>query len=166
MFEITVRRSFSAAHAIVMRGVRERIHGHNWMVTVAVAGGALDADGLLCDFHALEGTLDDVLAPFRDRSLNDVQPFDRVNPTAENVAEYVALELAQRLPPGIRVTRVDVEEAPGCVAAYVAPRGAPEIEVSPGRDGGAISAEKLVERVVEIIEGGPSPRNPAGSRRG
>ncbi|MBX3354715.1 MAG: 6-carboxytetrahydropterin synthase [Phycisphaeraceae bacterium] len=118
MFELTVRRTFSAAHAIVMRGVRERLHGHNWGVTLTVGGEVLDPDGLLCDFHALEATLRDVVAAFDNRSLNETAPFDRVNPTAENVAEFIALEVARRLPRGVTVRRVEIEEAPGCVATF------------------------------------------------
>src|SRR5690606_16287926 len=57
MFEISVQRTFSAAHAIVVRGRREPLHGHDWRVTIVVAGNDLDADGLLCDFHALEAAL-------------------------------------------------------------------------------------------------------------
>ena len=119
MFELTVRRTFAAAHAIVMRGVRERIHGHNWQVVVTVEGASLDSDGLLCDFHALEATLDEAVGPFHNRSLNEVPPFDRVNPTAENVAEFLALEVGRRLPRGLAVQRVEIEEAPGCVAAFI-----------------------------------------------
>ncbi len=120
MFELTVRRSFSAAHAIVMRGVRESLHGHDWVVTATVRGEGLDPDGLLCDFHALERTIEEAVAPFRQRTLNEVPPFDRVNPTAENLAEFVALEVAQRLPRGLSVRSVEVEEAPGCVARWLA----------------------------------------------
>jgi len=121
MFEITVKRTFSAAHAIVMRGVRERMHGHDWRVSVTLAGAALDADGLLCDFHALEATLDGAVGAFHNRNLNETPPFDRVNPTAENVAEYLAMQVARRLPIGVAVRRVEVEEAPGCIAAYALP---------------------------------------------
>lgn len=121
MFELTVRRTFSAAHAIVMRGARERLHGHDWRVAVTVSGEGLDPDGLLCDFHALESTVGDAVAPFHNRNLNETQPFDRVNPTAENVAEFLAMEIARRLPHGISLRRVEIEEAPGCVAAFLAP---------------------------------------------
>ena len=95
------------------------MHGHDWGVAATVTGDGLDADGLLCDFHALEGAVDDAVAPFRNRTLNDVPPFDRVNPTAENLAEFIAMELARRLPRGVRIRRVEVEEAPGCVASWI-----------------------------------------------
>ena len=121
MFSLTVRTHFAAAHAIVMGGVREPIHGHNWEVVVGVEGDRLDADGLLCDFHAVEAALASIVAPFHNRSLNDVPPFDVVNPTAELVARHVVEELSRRLrhvlaPAGARVAFASVTEAPGCIA--------------------------------------------------
>ena len=98
MFELEVRRIFSAAHAIVIRGEREPIHGHDWQVEVVVSAASLDQDGLACDFHALEASLDNVLRPFCSRNLNETPPFDVVNTTAEAVAKHIATELATHIP--------------------------------------------------------------------
>lgn len=123
MYEITVESEFAAAHAIVMRGEREPVHGHNWRVTATLECATLDDDGLLCDFHAVENALRDILRPFHNRDLNASSPFDRVNPTAELVARHIADSLAASLPPenasrGVRVASVRVTEAPGCAAVY------------------------------------------------
>ena len=89
MFELSIERRFSAAHAIVIGGERETTHGHDWRVTLVVSGAVLDDEGLLCDFHALEQALDAVLAPFHNNDLNATPPFDELNPTAENVARHI-----------------------------------------------------------------------------
>lgn len=120
MYELSIQREFCAAHALAIAGAREPVHGHNWRLTVVVAGERLDADGLLCDFHDLETRVDRIIAPFHDADLNATAPFDRVNPTAENVAAHVARALADGLPAGVRVRRVSVTEAPGCVATFIA----------------------------------------------
>jgi 6-pyruvoyltetrahydropterin/6-carboxytetrahydropterin synthase len=65
MYEITVDRTFCAAHALMISGQREPLHGHNWHVTVTIAGEVLDDDGLLCDFHTVGRVLKDVCRPFR-----------------------------------------------------------------------------------------------------
>jgi 6-pyruvoyltetrahydropterin/6-carboxytetrahydropterin synthase len=122
MFELRVRRKFSAAHAIRMAGQVEPLHGHDWRVSVRVRGERLDGDGLLCDFHALERAVDEVIAPFRNRSLNDTPPFDRTNPTAELVARHIGDALAPRIPSGAHLHSVVVGEAPGCDAVW-RPRG-------------------------------------------
>jgi 6-pyruvoyltetrahydropterin/6-carboxytetrahydropterin synthase len=125
MYELTVEREFCAAHAITIAGEREAVHGHNWRVRVVVAGPALDADGLLCDFHDVERRLDEVLAPFRNQDLNRTAPFDRLNPTAEHVARHLAAQLTERLAPclpaGTAVASVSVTEAPGCSATFRIP---------------------------------------------
>ena len=123
MYELEIRRRFSAAHAISMRGVREAVHGHDWEVTLLVQGERLDGDGLLCDFHAVERELDAILRPLDSRHLNETPPFDRINPTAEHVARHVADAMVPRLPAGVRVASVRVTEAPGCAARFV-PAGA------------------------------------------
>ncbi len=119
MYELSVERDFDAAHAITMVGDREASHRHHWHVKVIVAGQQLDTDGLLCDFQLLESGLADVLAPFDGGDLNTIAPFDRLNPTAEHVARYIAQQMSQSLPQGVTVKRVSVTEAPGCCATYL-----------------------------------------------
>jgi 6-pyruvoyltetrahydropterin/6-carboxytetrahydropterin synthase len=118
-YELTVEREFCAAHALVIAGQREAVHGHNWRVTLVVRGEQLDADGLLCDFHQLERELDAVLAPFENADLNDTPPFDERNPTAEHVAHHIAEQMQRRLSAAsAHVASVSVTEAPGCRATY------------------------------------------------
>lgn len=118
MYELRVQTVFCAAHAIVIRGVREPVHGHNWRVVVTVAGAGLDGDGLLCDFHEVEAALREAVAPWHNRHLNEVPPFDAVNPTAELVAKAVWERVSARLGLGVRVASAEVSEAEGCVAVY------------------------------------------------
>jgi 6-pyruvoyltetrahydropterin/6-carboxytetrahydropterin synthase len=125
MYELEIRTRFSAAHAISMRGTREPVHGHDWEVTVTVSGDRLDSDGLLCDFHALERDLHAIVRPMDSRHLNETPPFDRINPTAEHVAKFIADALVPRMPTGVRVTSVRVTEAPGCAARFVPAGAAP-----------------------------------------
>lgn len=123
MYTVRVERTISAAHALEIAGKREALHGHNWRVEVALGGSSLDGDGLLVDFHAMEAALASVLAPFDNRTLNDVPPFDRINPTAELLAQYVATSLGPKVPRGVRVLTATVSEAPGCTATYASPFG-------------------------------------------
>ena len=120
MFELTVERDFLATHAITIAGVPETPHEHRWRVAVAVRGDGLDADGLLCDFHEVERAIDAVIDPFRDGDLNTIPPFNTLNPTAENVAKYIAAGI--EVPTGVELHTVSVTEAPGCVATWVRPQ--------------------------------------------
>ena len=61
-FQITVTRRFSAAHQLrLYDGSLEPLHGHNWVVRVAVESRKLDAIGVVMDFHELERLLDAIL---------------------------------------------------------------------------------------------------------
>jgi len=118
MFELTVETTFSAAHAIAIRGEREPLHGHDWHVTATLAGETLDDDGLLCDFHEVERALREITDPLRNENLNETAPFDELNPTAEHVARHIGEQLAEALPDGVRLASVRVTEAPGCAATW------------------------------------------------
>lgn len=128
MFEITVQAGFNAQHAILIGGEREPQHGHDWLVEATIAGPTLDAEGLLCDFHAVEAALRAIVEPWIHGDLNLAEAFRgrTLEPTAENVALVIAAELERalegRLPEGAGVSRVAVTEAPRCVATYLPPR--------------------------------------------
>jgi len=116
MFSIRVERIFSAAHAIQMGEITETLHGHDWRVRVTIESDELDQDGLICDFHALEQDLDEILLPFRNANLNETAPFDQLNPTAENVALHIARCMQARLPDTVTAVTAAVTESPGCEA--------------------------------------------------
>lgn len=121
MFEIVVESEFSAAHALMIAGQRENLHGHDWHVTVTLEGKLLDPDGLLCDFHTVESALRELTGRFNNQNLNEVAPFDRVNPSAEQVAKFIGDSMAEYLvdiAPHARVSRVSLTEAPRCMAVY------------------------------------------------
>jgi 6-pyruvoyltetrahydropterin/6-carboxytetrahydropterin synthase len=122
MYEMEVNDEFCAAHAIVMDRQREPVHGHNWRVTLTIAGPTVDHDGLLCDFHEVQAVLSDAIGAFHNANLNEVPPFDTINPTAEHVARHIATTcqktLRKTLPKGARVAACRVTEAPGCAATY------------------------------------------------
>lgn len=120
-FEITIETTFAAAHALRLPdGSDEPTHGHNWHVRVTVARAGLDAMATVMDFHDLERVVHDIVAPWHNRTLNDVAPFagGAVNPSAERVAECIGQATAQHLPTGVTLERVEVGEAPGCTATY------------------------------------------------
>lgn len=98
MFEVTVEASFSAAHHL--RGYAGKCannHGHNFRVRVTVAGEELDEVGMLIDFGLLKRWLREICERYDHASLNDIAPFDWINPTTENLARSVAVEIDELL---------------------------------------------------------------------
>ena len=117
MFHITTTRSFSASHQLrLYDGSLEPLHGHNWAVKVTVSAEALDAIGVVMDFHELERLVDELVQPMHNRHLNDVQAFAQLNPSAENVAWHVGRSLS--LPNVVKLVSVEVWETAENSAIY------------------------------------------------
>jgi 6-pyruvoyltetrahydropterin/6-carboxytetrahydropterin synthase len=90
MFNVTVESKFSAAHNLRnYKGKCEKLHGHNYKVKVTVAGKVVNAGGMLVDFNELKDILEKIISKFDHEYLNEIPPFDKVNPTAENIAKYI-----------------------------------------------------------------------------
>jgi 6-pyruvoyltetrahydropterin/6-carboxytetrahydropterin synthase len=122
MYLLTVTGGFASAHALrEYGGPCERLHGHNWRVEATVAAHGLDGRGLAVDFKVLKGHLDEVCRRLDHRYLNELEPFDRLNPTSENLARYLSEELERSLrgvEPEVWVYEVRVWESDGASAAW------------------------------------------------
>jgi 6-pyruvoyltetrahydropterin/6-carboxytetrahydropterin synthase len=70
------------------------MHGHNWKVEVEVCGNKLDNIGMVIDFKEIRNTTKSVVDQLDHRFLNDLDPFKKINPTAENIAQYIYTELS------------------------------------------------------------------------
>ncbi|MCK4537615.1 MAG: 6-carboxytetrahydropterin synthase [Candidatus Krumholzibacteria bacterium] len=67
-----------------------RVHGHNWLVRVYYEFKKVDENGLTVDYLRLRADMEKILLPrFDHRHLNEVPPFDRINPTSENIAAEI-----------------------------------------------------------------------------
>ncbi len=123
LYALTVRTSFAAAHRLrEYAGNCERLHGHNWQVEVTVESDSLDPSGMAIDFRAIKGALGEVLAGFDHRYLNEVAPFDGINPSSENIARHLFEEMERKIPGPVRVARVTVWESEDARAEYSRPR--------------------------------------------
>ncbi len=98
MYEIAVEKHFDAAHYLRgYQGKCEELHGHRYRVVVRVEATKLNDIGLAYDFTDLKRHLKDILERFDHTCLNDVPPFDKINPSAENIATTIYNELKEKL---------------------------------------------------------------------
>jgi 6-pyruvoyltetrahydropterin/6-carboxytetrahydropterin synthase len=120
MWELTVRRHFSAAHALrEYQGACARLHGHNYEVEVVVTRASLDALGMVMDFGELKRLCDEVIDGLDHRMLNDLPAFSESNATSERIAEYIFGEVARRLDDApAKLRHVRVWETPTSAATY------------------------------------------------
>ena len=95
---LKVSTGFAAAHSLRdYPGDCSRLHGHNWKVDVEVEATALNGVGMGVDFKVIKQAARDLAATLDHRNLNDIPPFDRINPTAENIAAFFHRGLSEVL---------------------------------------------------------------------
>lgn len=125
-WQLNVHDEFSAAHALrYYEGKCENMHGHNFGVDMCVSGCQLqEKTEILLDFKVLKNILRQTLSTLDHCLLNEKPPFDRLNPTSENMARYLFGQIALGLEAcpeagNVRLTSVSVSEKPGQTATYM-----------------------------------------------
>jgi 6-pyruvoyltetrahydropterin/6-carboxytetrahydropterin synthase len=122
MYEVSVDETFAAAHNLRgYKGKCEDLHGHNYKVRVTLAGKEVDSVGLLYDFVHLKQVIQSVIRSLDHKYLNELSPFDVVNPSAENIAKYIYDQTAKQLhqtPNGAGVSSITVWETDVTAVTY------------------------------------------------
>ena len=122
MYEVSVDESFAAAHNLRnYKGKCEDLHGHNYKVRVTLAGPELDATGLLYDFVHLKQVIQGVIRSLDHKYLNELKPFDVLNPSAENIARHIYEETAKQMRAtanGAAISSITVWESDVTAATY------------------------------------------------
>ena len=120
MYEVSQETMVAAAHQLrISPGEGERLHGHNWRIRAILRAEHLDSRGMVVDFNDLGRELRAFVEPWEHVFLNELSPWNDVNPTAENIARVVAEGLAQKLDDDrVKVVRVEVWETDTCGATY------------------------------------------------
>jgi 6-pyruvoyltetrahydropterin/6-carboxytetrahydropterin synthase len=118
MFEICVEHTFAAGHALRnYHGKCENVHGHNYRVQVAIEGPDVDENGLLFDFADLKKRLRTTADYLDHQFINDLKPFDEINPSAENIAKFICEDIQKTLDTAA-ISYVKVWETPTSFAIY------------------------------------------------
>ena len=119
IYALTVGASIAAAHRLrEYDGNCERLHGHNWRIDVTVESKTLDDRGIALDFREIKLLLSEILSRYDHVYLNEVSPFDTMNPSSENFARHIFEEMEKRVLPPVKVSKVAVWESEGARAEY------------------------------------------------
>ena len=111
-YKLSVTKSFASAHALrEYKGRCENLHGHNWKIRAAFCGTKLDKTGMLFDFTDIKAALDNIISRLDHKFLNDTPPFDKTNPTAENIAAFIFEELKKHETENAKLCEVEVWES-------------------------------------------------------
>jgi 6-pyruvoyltetrahydropterin/6-carboxytetrahydropterin synthase len=111
-YKLSVIRNFSSAHYLrEYKGKCENLHGHNWEIKAAFCGTKLDNAGMLIDFIDIKKHLDKIILYLDHKFLNDIEPFNKINPTAENLAVFILEQLKLIETENAKVCEVEVWES-------------------------------------------------------
>lgn len=121
MYEVEIITGFCAAHRLRdYKGKCERLHGHNYRVHVTARASSPGQGGMVMDFGDLKAAANSVIEQLDHTFLNDVKPFDEIEPSAENIAAYLFREIAQALSNrGEMLYSVSIYESDTSRAAFV-----------------------------------------------
>jgi 6-pyruvoyltetrahydropterin/6-carboxytetrahydropterin synthase len=121
MYTVAVERSFVAQHFLCGGdwGPENLLHSHPYKVEVQLQGDTLDGHGYLVDIVDIDFHLDEIVAYFRDRTLNELAEFAGLNPSIEHFSRIFCRMLRQRLAaPNLKAMRVKIWETDIAWAAY------------------------------------------------
>ena len=120
MYQVCVEQHFDAAHFLRGYGGKcEALHGHRFRVVVRIEASKVDNVGMAYDFVELKRKLSDILSRFDHTCLNDVLPFDKLNPSSENIASTIYSELKPKLADvPVSLASVEVWESPQSRVIY------------------------------------------------
>jgi len=124
-YTLRVVADFAAAHTLRnYPGACSRMHGHNWKIEAEVVAHELDEIGMAIDFKEIKREVRAIAKELDHYYLNDLEAFQEINPTAENIARYFFMELSQRLNsvsnkrPGITVSSITLWETERACVRY------------------------------------------------
>ena len=118
MYQITVEQHFDAAHALRgYQGKCENLHGHRFKVVAHIKASKLNEIGLAYDFRELKARLGEVLERYDHTNLNEIAPFNNINPSSENIAATIYNELQPKIK-GVSLVSIEVWESPESAAEY------------------------------------------------
>lgn len=119
-YTLKILADFASAHTLRdYPGDCRRMHGHNWKLEVEVEANRLDDAGMGVDFRVIKNAARTLAKTLDHYYLNDIPPFDKINPTAENIAAYFFRGLSQTLnQPHLRVSAVTLWETDRACVRY------------------------------------------------
>lgn len=119
-YTLKVVTDFASAHTLRdYPGDCSRMHGHNWKLEVEMSATELDDAGMGVDFKVIKQAAKKVAGELDHRYINEIKPFDHINPTAENIAAYLYKGLSDELNNDrIRVSTITLWETERACVRY------------------------------------------------
>jgi len=93
IYKIRKKMEIAGAHSLSLpyESKCNNLHGHNWIIEVEIVGTELNKENMLIDFTQIST----IINKLDHQNLNEILPL--LNPTAENIAKWIATVLNKKL---------------------------------------------------------------------
>ena len=121
MYTLALKRDVIATHFLIGGdwGPENYPNSHHYVLELQLGGEALDKHGYLVDLVEVEKQLGELVARYKDKTLNDLPEFEDLNPSLEHFAHILATTLNARIPaPNIHTVRVVLWENENAWASF------------------------------------------------
>lgn len=82
-----------ANHYVTFNNKAGELHPHTWEISVGIE---LVGDNVI-QFNEIENVIKFTLEKYQNTKLNDIQPFDEINPTLENIGDYFTKSFEEKI---------------------------------------------------------------------
>lgn len=99
MYQLAITRDFITQHYLIGGdwGSENEKHSHHYQVEVQIEAQQLNQHGYLIDIVDLEKTLSEIIDIFQEKTLNDLAPFQDLNPSLERFVRVIWEMLHEKL---------------------------------------------------------------------
>ena len=118
MIKVTIKHSFqSAVYLRDYEGPCANLHGHTYQVAVTFSNKSHTTD-MVIDFYEAKSIVKSVTDRIDYKHINDIKPFDTINPTTENICQWLYNELNKIIPNNIIIPAITLAENDSFFVTY------------------------------------------------
>ena len=121
MYHLSIKEEFVAQHFLTVPdcGPENIKHSHIYAVELILEGAKLNKYGYLVDIDDAKSSMADVIATYRDKTLNDMPAFEGLNPSIEHFSRIVANQILNTMDcTNIESISIRIWEDRYCWASY------------------------------------------------
>lgn len=99
----------NASHAIYINGNLGQSHPHTWEIMI----DTIKLNDRFIQFHEVERRIEQLLHNYQDKYINEIEPFNSLNPTLENICEFFKNSIRKLLKEvGWELIKIETSETP------------------------------------------------------
>lgn len=96
-------------HSVELNGKQGAVHSHTWEIAMTIMLHSME----FVRFSEIESKVNALLDCYQDQYINEKEPFNKINPTLENVCDYLFEVVSEELKEsGWKLLCMEMSETP------------------------------------------------------